>query len=302
MAAPALLHTLYRLLGTLPSSCHGPLATVLGSLLSLLPIRERKIAQLQMQRFLGESRPSIAKVYSHFARVLLESTQLQSILTHATFVCDNLPEIQSWRREERPLIALTAHLGNWDLLAAWFIAQGIPITTIGRTARRGAVQELLQEMRQSYGVKTLWRGADGGEKGVLRELLRDLSQGRVIAALLDQDTRVDSILVPFFGLEAKTPHSLVELGLRRKARFVSAFLVRASRSTYRIHVQELPPHQQASDVLLSYHRHLEESIRCHPEQWVWFHKRWRTLASGETLSSKQYLAYLESMIAKARAT
>lgn len=294
------LGNLFRFLGMIPLRWHGPIACTLGRLAALLPLRESRIAELQMQHFLGQNRLPLSNLYSHFARVLLESAALSRILNTKKFSCDNMVDIQKWITDQRPLIALTAHLGNWDLLAAWFIAKGIPITTIGRVARHSAVQELLQNMRNSYGVKTLWRGVESGERTILRELLADMKARRVIAALLDQDTRVDSALVPFFGMNAKTPNSLVEMGLRRQARFVSAFLVREQSGDYVIQVRDLSEGKTAYEILLAYHQHLEQMIRRYPNQWVWFHKRWRTLDSGETLSSTQYLNHLEGLLREKR--
>ena len=43
-----------------------------------------------------------------------------------------------------------------------------------------------------------------------------------------------------------------------------------------------------------YHLDLENALRAHPEQWVWFHKRWRT-QNGKTMSSKEYLNYLNNL-------
>jgi KDO2-lipid IV(A) lauroyltransferase len=122
-----------------------------------------------------------------------------------------------------------------------------------------------------------------------------------MAALIDQDTRVDSVFVPFLGAPAKTPSALVDLGKRFNARFVSAFIVRTRGTHFEIHANELDGSKSTEEILEEYHRNLERRIRERPDQWVWIHKRWRSDPSGTTLGTKEYLKRLERTISSGRA-
>jgi KDO2-lipid IV(A) lauroyltransferase len=151
-------------------------------------------------------------------------------------------------------------------------------------------------MREAYGVDTIWRS----DKSGVKRIVACFKERRVMAALIDQDTRVDSVFVPFFGTPAKTPATLIALGKRYNVRFVTAFIVRTKGTNFEIHTRELDDTQSVEGILTQYHHHLEEIVRAHPEQWVWFHKRWRSLPSGSTLSTKEYLAMLREKIAASR--
>jgi len=191
-------------------------------------------------------------------------------------------------RKHGAVVALSAHLANWELLAALQAADGVPLTVVGREANRPQLHRQLIALRQRSGVKTVWRG----DPGAARTLLRTLQQREVIAALVDQDTAVSSLAVPFFGHPAMTPSSVIEIAQRQQARIVSIFLVRPTPSSYAVHLRELTSHASPVEILTEYHRHLEEMLRQFPAQWPWFHKRWRT-QGGETLSTSRYLAFLE---------
>jgi KDO2-lipid IV(A) lauroyltransferase len=143
-------------------------------------------------------------------------------------------------------------------------------------------------MREQYGVETIWRSDRAG----LKRLLSCFRERRVIAALIDQDTKVESVFVPFFGRPTRTPSSLIELGKKFNARFVYAFIVRTSTGRFDLRVGEIANALETESILSEYSAQLQAIIESHPEQWVWFHKRWRSDPSGTTLGSRQYLAWL----------
>jgi KDO2-lipid IV(A) lauroyltransferase len=151
-------------------------------------------------------------------------------------------------------------------------------------------------MREAYGIDTIWRA----DKSGIKRIINCFKERRVMAALIDQDTRVDSVFVPFFGTPAKTPSALVDLGKRFNARFVSAFIIRTSGTQFEIHTAELDASQNPEEILAEYHQNLERLIRDYPDQWVWIHKRWRSGPSGTTLGTKEYLKTLEAKISSGR--
>ena len=296
---------LLRMLGVLPLSIRGALGHSLGKSAGWIPFRERKIVTEQLTLFAPKlsHKTTAAAVFGHIGRVTLESINLTPVLKNPDghVACKNWDEIHSLVKGDRPVVVLTAHFGNWDLLAAYAIAKGIPITTVGREARNVGLQEALRWMREQYGVETLWRS----DKTALKRLISCMREKRVIAALIDQDTRVESIFTPFFGIPTRTTSSLVELGKKFDARFVYAFLKRTSNGPsgqenellsrpFELLAGELPDAGTTEEILTAYHTHLERCISAHPEQWVWFHKRWRSQPNGTTLSSKEYLSWLKS--------
>jgi KDO2-lipid IV(A) lauroyltransferase len=287
-----------EILGALPIPLRTLIGWSLGYLVGLLPIRDRKFTVLQLKVFLPQvsATRTAPRVFANVGRTLFESLNLKPFLkvNRSKIRCDNLTQLKRWTDGDRPIIALTAHTGNWDLLAAWVISEGIPLTTIGREARSPSAQALLKSIRDGYGIETIWRSDRSG----MRRLISCLKEGKVVAALIDQDTRVESIAVPFFGQSAKTPVSLITLGLKMNARFVSAFIVRTGYSSFTVSAADIDAPRNEFDILLQYNSRLEDIIKKHPEQWVWFHKRWRSKPSGETLSSREYERELRQRLEK----
>lgn len=292
-----LIITSIRAIGSLPFALRSAIGASLGYLVGLFPFREAVIARLHLSLFISKetSKKLVPHVFANLGRSILESFNLtprtQSPFRHVA--CPNWSRIESFTQEDRPVIALTAHTGNWDLLAAYAIARGVPISTVGKEARNPHLQATLRSLRDAYGIETIWRSDRSGVK----RIVSCFKEKRVLAALIDQDTRVDSSYIPFFGIPAKTPSALIDLGKRFNARFVSAFMVRTKGSRFEIVAEEIPDGLSSDEILAEYNRRLEHVIRAHPTQWVWFHKRWRSRSDGTTLSTREYIAWLESQCA-----
>lgn len=288
------LRTIVPVVGALPLSFRRVLGAAGGYAYSLFPSRERVCARAQLRRFLKISNPEplVRKMFANLGVTLLESLNLAPILqSPESFEIDDPALVNEILQTRRAAVALTGHIGNWDLLAAHMVSRGVPLSVVGRAARSPALQDLLSTLRARYGVQTIWRGSRSNE---LAQIIRALRENRTIGALIDQDTRVSGIPVPLFGTPAMVPRVLVDLAKRANARIVAVALVRLPGQRYRICIKELSGSEETPDILARYHHFLEGIIRLYPDQWVWHHKRWRTLPDGTRLSSRKYLEYLET--------
>ncbi len=283
-----------RLSGALPLGLRQRCGYLLGMLFSLIPTQDRKIAKLQLKAFLGPSYSKqgfLARIYGNLGQTIFECLNLQPLLDGgaACVIAPNWDKVEVMLSSGRPIVALSAHTANWDLLAAYLATHGVPLVTIGREAKNPLLHETLSNMREKYGVHTLWRSS----QSLLRDLLECLKNNKVIAALIDQDTYVRGERVPFFGKPVSCPSTLIELGKRKNAIIVSGFISRTPKNTYEITVKEIDGDQSVSEILREYNSRLESHVRRFPDQWVWIHKRWRTLDDGVRLSSRAYIKYLQ---------
>lgn len=294
IAASALL-TFTAALGALPLSWRRRLGRAIGRFISWLPSRERSVARLQISRFLCAQNAAevAAQSFEHAGLQLLESLNLRPLIEHrkSMIVCEDWEEIQAKLALKRGIVALTAHTGNWDLVGAYMVAEGLSVATIARPARSRAVQHAMASMRNAYGISSIWRTG----KASARPILQTLQGNGIVAALIDQDTDVKSVLVPFFGVPCSTPAGIVELGRRAHALVCSVFSRQLPDGKYLIKVQFFSEGLAEDALLNEFNMRLEAWIRECPEQWVWFHKRWRTLPSGERLSTARYLRHLNDL-------
>jgi Kdo2-lipid IVA lauroyltransferase/acyltransferase len=191
--------------------------------------------------------------------------------------------VEGWERVEalraagRPVVILTGHCGNWELLAALINCRGLAMEVVGRRLEEPGLQELLVGVRRRFGTETIERG----EAGSARRLLGTVRAGGALGVLIDQDIRAESVFVPFFGRPAHTPVGPAKLALRLRAAVVPSFIERLPDGRHRavFHPElELPADPTAATAAMT--RAIEEQIRRVPEQWVWMHRRWRRQPEG----------------------
>jgi KDO2-lipid IV(A) lauroyltransferase len=203
--------------------------------------------------------------------------------------CDDVAryvEVEGWERVEalragraegaqggagRGVLIVTGHCGNWELLAAAINCRGLGMRVVARALDEPELQDLLVAFRRRFGSESIERG----RPGAARELLRALREG-ALGMLIDQDTRVDGVWVPFFGRPAYTPVGAAKVALRPGVAAVPTFIERRPDGTHLARFLpplDLPPDETEATAAMT--RAIEAQIRRRPEQWVWMHRRWR---------------------------
>ncbi len=184
-------------------------------------------------------------------------------------------QVEALRRAGRPILLLTAHVGNWELLGPIVNGRGVELWAVVRALDEEVLHEMLTRLRRHFGSETIERGAPGAARRLLKAL-RGQDRDRALLMLIDQDTPVEGVWVPFFGRPAFTPVGAARIALRQDAAVVPAFLERRDDGS---HVARfLPPLDLPDDEVQAtarMTRAIEEQVLRRPEQWVWMHRRWR---------------------------
>jgi len=180
--------------------------------------------------------------------------------------------------EGHGLISLTAHIGNWELLAGIFGCKGFGGAVLGRRIYYEPYNRWAVGLRQALGVTTIYRDQSP------KELLKRLAQSEIIGILPDQDIEsLKGVFVDFFGRPAYTPVAPVKLALASGAPILPNFLIRVKGDRYKIVLGEvirprrdLKREEAVERYTASWMRACEAVIRQYPEQWAWMHDRWKT--------------------------
>jgi len=176
------------------------------------------------------------------------------------------------------VLIFSAHLGNWELIGAGLSLIGFPINGITRKVYIEQLERLLWRLRESVGMKSISRGETDSAKGILRVL----KNNEALAVLIDQNTKaIPGVYVNFFGRRAYTPSGLAALAIRTGASVAPVFMYRREDNKCVVEADEpIKPEMTGDDekdIAVNTQRFtdiIEEKIRRHPEQWVWFHERW----------------------------
>lgn len=276
-----------------PSLAFGAADLAARTAFRLLARERARMAEHLALAFPGRApaeREAIAReAFRHFGRVFVEAARLPDLSRDEVLRLVRLhdPEgmLDRLARGGGPAIAVTGHVGNWELMAAYLARRGVPLRVVATRFRDPRINDLLLSLRAASGIETVHR--DEGARPVLKAL-RD---GCLLGLLIDQDTDVDGCFVDFFGRPAFTTRGPGVLHLATGAPVFTLFCVRAADGTYDLTVEPpLPaapqglrgPEKDAAivRVVSEVSRRIEAAVRRHPTQWVWWHRRWKTQPAG----------------------
>jgi KDO2-lipid IV(A) lauroyltransferase len=203
-------------------------------------------------------------------RYFLRPTEVMLSQVHV----EGVEHLQSAAARGRGVLVLTAHYGNWELLAAAHRLTGLPLSIVIRPLDHPVLDELAARFRRRSGAELIVKHQ------AVREVLQALRRGRMVGILLDQNaTRAEGVFVPFFGVAASTSKGLAVLALRTEAPVVPVFLRRTADGRHCMDVSaplEPPADGDVVAYTARFNRVIEGAIRRAPEQWLWMHARWRT--------------------------
>lgn len=294
----ALVRAALRLLSLLPLAPALAFGAFAGGLAHRLAPKTRRLALASLAQAFPEKpeaeREEIARaMFVHLGRSAMELAAIRSYDARLDEYVELTPPrlMQDVIARGRGMVFVTGHLGNWELLARRIARAGIPNAVIAKAGGDDRLNELAERFRAQGGVTTLWR--ESPDTG--RAIIRTFRQGKALGLLIDQDTKVQGVFVPFFGSEAWTPRAAADLAIRFGAPVVVGTIHRRGPlpgDGHRVEVTEIPfsadpPDREAETVRLTAActAALEDAIRRHPAEWVWMHERWKTRPSWESSSA-----------------
>lgn len=170
------------------------------------------------------------------------------------------------------VIALSAHLGNWELGAAALARRGYPFHAVALWQPDPKLNALYQSYRTNRGINPIPFGR------AARECIAALRRNEIVAVMGDRDYTGGRQTVDFFGQPARLPDGPAKLALTTGAPILPVFMVRVEGDTF-AYVLGAPiwtdrQRDSVADVMRRIAGELETVIRAHSEQWFLFHDLW----------------------------
>jgi KDO2-lipid IV(A) lauroyltransferase len=224
------------------------------------------------------------RTWQHLGMTLVELARFLARPLDATLAeitIEGREHLQPVMQAHGRALMLTAHLGNWEYLAACHHLLGHPLAIVVRPLDSPALDEIAVAVRRKTGAELI------AKRGALRPVLEALRRGGMVGILLDQNaTRREGVFVPFFGRAASTSRSMALLALRTGTPIVPIFIQREGVARHRVVIEPALPVPTSNDIEQSIVEltarcslAIEAAIRRAPEQWLWSHDRWRTRPS-----------------------
>jgi KDO2-lipid IV(A) lauroyltransferase len=223
--------------------------------------------------------------YAEYGRIVAEVIASDRLLPEKEerFDLAGAPILEEAVRDRKGLLILTGHLGNFIVGAHYLRSVGIPMTFIAKRIANEYVNREVGKVYARHGNTVIAVRGFRNDPEAGAKVFRAMKQGNLVVALVDQDAGPEGTRTTFFGLPTYLPGGPVALACRGNIEVTTGF---ATREGGRIRIDIGPPIDYSSAtslgeavgiVLDEYSRRLEEKVRKFPEQYFWFHKKWKAL-------------------------
>jgi len=193
--------------------------------------------------------------------------------------------LESLRGRNQPAMIMTGHFGNWELLSHVYGTMVAPAAFIVRPLKSPILDRIVTERRECVG-NTVIRKEDSA-----KEVMKILRKRILVGILIDQNVDQNKgILVDFFTRKAFTTFGIARLALAMNAAIHPGFIFRDPERKFHHVLRFGPPlavdpraprEEEVARVTRRCNEELEKAIREAPDQWMWFHRRWKTRPAGE---------------------
>lgn len=216
--------------------------------------------------------------YCWIGRVFLEVLQMDNWYkrTHEMVVWKNLELLDEALQENKGVILLGAHFGNWELISPALCEKGYNMHVYVGEQTNPLVNREQNRSRTQFGSTAIERSPKAKF-----QFVRALRGQNVMGMIADQNDRKSEVFVDFFGKQATFHPGAAGFHLARQIPLLTVFCTwngeKFEMKFRRLH-PELTGDKKADMQLVSQviSKAFEDHISQHPEQYFWMHRRWRT--------------------------
>lgn len=247
--------------------------------------QHREVALGNLARVYGgapaDHMPLARRTFRSFVRVGVEFALLPRLIRErglpAVLTVTGRENLDAVLSGGRGAIVYSAHIGNWESIAAAGESIGLRYHAVGRAMDNPLLDRFLARRRGEYALSVI------PKDGALPRVARLLRSGENVVMLMDQHAGRAGLWLDFLGSPASTFRGPAELAVRFGVPMIGAFGIRVDPAP-RFELEFLPPlrpdpsaPREAEVERLT--RRINEDIAArvlrHPEQWNWLHRRWR---------------------------
>jgi KDO2-lipid IV(A) lauroyltransferase len=231
---------------------------------------------------------SIARqVYRNQAENIIEMLRLPMIKTAADAArlmdIDARDFLSKTINQKKGGVLLSAHFGNWELLALCGGLLATPVSIIVKRLKNNEIDRKMNLWRTMHGNRIIYNGQ------ALREGLRTLQNGGILSILGDQSDPNGSFFTEFLGRRTSVFLGPAYLALKARVPLFVGICRRTGDGRYKFESEEIDTTDlgttkaDAEELVRRYTKVFERYIHQYPEEWFWLHDRWKRSAREQVV-------------------
>ena len=254
-----------------------------GRILSILgPIFRSKIITLKNinQAFPGKDEnfkeKILSKMWLTYGKILAEYNFIKNFRTdkfEGLIEIEGQNELDQIKNSNEPVIFISGHFDNFELMAMHIEKSGIDLAAIYRPLNNPFLNPLMENIRKKYICKKQIKKGISGTK----DLLKYFKSGASIALMIDQRVS-EGIKCKFFGKDAFTTTIPAQFVKKFNCKIVPVHIERKINNNFKIKIFKpmfFSKNETIESITLSLNSILEKMIVINPGQWIWTHNRWK---------------------------
>ena len=186
---------------------------------------------------------------------------------------DGEENLQQIKDSKKPVVFISGHFNNFELMAMQIEKSGINLAAIYRPLNNIFLNKNMEYIRTNFICKNQIRKGRSGT----RQILENLKKGNSIALMIDQRV-TEGIKVNFFGNLASTTTIPAQIIKKYKCDLVPIYIERNNNHYFKMYVSEpikINSEKTNEEISIHLNKILEKMILKNPDQWIWTHDRWR---------------------------
>jgi len=215
-------------------------------------------------------------MWSNYGRILSEYVFLKDF-RRSKF--DNKLEIigldilSKIKEEGKPVIFISGHFNNFELMAMQIEKSGINLAVIYRPLNNKFLNYIMEQIRRKYICKNQIKKGLAGT----RQLLSYFKKNHSIALMIDQRVS-QGIKSNFFKHQAYTTTIPAQFAKKFNCNIVPIYIERINKINFKLTINkplEYSNDKSIEDITLDLNHIIEKMILKNPDQWIWSHNRWK---------------------------
>ncbi len=284
------LRGLMLILRLVPYNSSLAIGRFFGNLMRITSKKRYRIALRNLDIAYGDTKSQEEKIriakesfrqFGMFAVESIKSSQIPPEEVEERIEMQLYDDLTHLLKMNKGCLMLTGHLGNFELGAKWLELRHHDLYALMREARDQGTTEIMNDLRRKNGITPI------SIRGSIKSILQALKRNQIIAIICDQNA--SDVYVPFFGHMTGTADGPARISLKMSAPilFFAGYRTKPGFYRYQSFGSLLPEStgDEKADIIritTEINAKLEEMIREHPEQWLWFHNRWKSSNIGVT--------------------
>ena len=215
----------------------------------------------------------LKKMWLNYGRIFAEYLFIKDIKSSNNLIVENQEILEKIKKESKPVIFVSGHFNNFELMAMHIEKSGIDLAAIYRPLNNIFLNPIMEKIRKKYICKKQIKKGISGTK----EMLQNFKNGSSIALMIDQRVS-QGIKSNFFNKEALTTTIPAQFVKKFNTKIVPIYIERTKNSNFKLKIYkplEFENNDSLEKITLDLNKILEKMIINNPDQWIWTHNRWK---------------------------